>query len=148
MITSDIEKFIPFLAARCTSVKTPCEGFTVIQLGPFDWRKNNKREVFGAALVLLEPGGEHPQHKHEKSDAVLHFMGGRGYVILGENQTKVPYEKGVVIEVSKGTLHGFEVIEPGVLLSTQTGASILGENGELDIEYVEKRCFTQHGGVL
>lgn len=143
-----IEKFIPFLAPRCTSVKTPCEGFTVIQLGPFVWEREGKEEVFGAALVLLEPGGEHPQHKHEKSSATLHFMSGKGDVILGDNQLRVPYEQGTVIDVPKGTLHGFDVREAGVLLSTQTGESILGRNGELDIKYVDYRCFTPHGGVL
>lgn len=139
------EKFAPFLGDRSLVVNTPCEGFTVIQLGPF---KGNGNHIAAASLVLLEIGGEHPQHKHGKSDATLHFVSGKGYVILGENQEKTPYRPGTIIEVPRGTLHGFEAEENGVMLATQKGDPIIAENGEMDIEYADPRCFTEHGTVL
>jgi len=139
------QKFAPFLAHRSLAVNTECEGFTVIQLGPF---KGGQKDIAAASLVLLEVGGEHPQHKHGRSDATLHFLSGKGYVILGEAKEKVPYCEGSIIEVPRGTLHGFEATENGVMLSTQKGEPIIGEHGEMDIEYVDSRCFTEHGTVL
>jgi len=138
------EKFAPFLAQRSIAIKTPCEGFAVIQLGPF---KGSELDIAAASIVLLEVGGEHPQHKHEKSDATFHFVCGKGNVILGENQERVPYTKGTIIEVPRGTLHGFEPEESGVMLATQKGEPIISEHGIMDIEYTDKRCFTEHGTV-
>lgn len=141
---SGFEKFGPLLANRSIAIKTPCEGFAVIQLGPFDAKEE---DIVAASLVLLEVGGEHPQHKHEKSDATFHFVNGKGNVILGDNQEKVPYKAGTIIKVPRGTLHGFEPIESGVMLATQKGEPIISEDGTMDIEYVDSRCFTEHGTV-
>lgn len=137
-------KFASFLADRSLAVKTPCEGFAAIQLGPFD--KKMEQDIAAASLVLLEVGGEHPQHKHEKSDATFHFVSGKGNVILGATQIKVPYSAGVILEVPRGTLHGFEPLEDGVMLAVQRGEPII--NGlEVDIDYVDPRCFTEHGTI-
>ena len=139
------EKFAPFLTERAITVQSPCEGFAVIQLGPF---KGGEGHIAAASIVLLEVGGEHPQHKHGNSDATLHFVSGKGNVVLGEDQIRVPYQAGTVIEVPRTTLHGFEVEENGVMLATQKGDPIIGEHGEVDIEYRDPRCFTIHGTVL
>ncbi len=138
------KKFEPFLASRSVAIKTPCEGFAVIQLGPF---AGGEEDIAAASLVLLEVGGEHPQHKHEHSDATFHFVSGTGNVVLGEDQVKVPYVPGTVLEVPRGTLHGFEPFESGVMLATQKGEPIIAEDGTMDIEYVDKRCFSEHGTV-
>ncbi len=74
-------------------------------------------------------------------------MNGRGNVVLGENQERIPYSAGTILEVRRGTLHGFEPLENGVMLATQKGEPIIGENGEMDIEYVDPRCFTKDGTV-
>ncbi len=140
------EKFAPFLAPRSISVNTPCEGFSVIQLGPFN--KRSEDDVAAASIVLLEVGGEHPQHKHEKSYATFHFLCGKGHVILGDDQKRVPYTAGTIMDVPRGMLHGFAPEESGVMLSTQKGEPIIAESGETDIEYVDARCFTEHGTVL
>jgi quercetin dioxygenase-like cupin family protein len=138
-------KFTAFLSDRSIAIKTPCEGFAVIQLGPFN--KRSEADVSAASLVLLEVGGEHPQHKHEKSDATFHFVNGSGNVILGENQERVPYSSGTILDVPRGMLHGFEPKVSGVMLAIQKGKPIIGEHGDMDIEYVDPRCFTEHGTV-
>jgi len=138
------KKFEAFLADRSIAIQTPCEGFAVIQLGPFN---GSKTDIAAASLVLLEVGGEHPQHKHEKSDATFHFVSGRGHVILGEKQIRVPYSAGTVLEVKREMLHGFEPEENGVMLATQKGEPIIAVDGSMDIKYVDHRCFTEHGTV-
>lgn len=138
------QEFAPHLAPRSIAIETPCEGFAVIQLGPF---KGSDTDIAAASLVLLKVGGEHPQHKHEKLDATFHFVNGRGNVILGENQERIPYFPGNVLEVPRGTLHGFEPLESGVMLATQKGEPIIAEDGTMDIKYVDPRCFTEHGTV-
>jgi len=136
--------FTELLAPLALSIETPCEGFAVIQLGRF---KCTDGGIAAASIVALKVGGEHPQHKHEKSDATFHFCSGRGYVILGENQEQVPYEPGTVIEAPRGTLHGFMPLETGIMLATQKGEPIIGEDGSMDIEYTDRRCFSEHGTV-
>lgn len=136
--------FAPFLKDRALAIQTPCEGFAVTQLGPF---KGESDDIAAASLVLLIVGGEHPQHSHDKSDATFHFVCGKGNVILGENQEHVPYFPGKVIRVPRGMLHGFEPEEDGVMLATQKGEPIIGEDGTMDIHYEDPRCFTEHGTV-
>jgi hypothetical protein len=47
-------KFAAYLAERCKSIETPCEGFATMQLGPFEG------EISGISIVELTVGGEHP----------------------------------------------------------------------------------------
>jgi quercetin dioxygenase-like cupin family protein len=139
-----LEDFLSHLAPLAVSIETPCEGFAVIQFGGF---KGGEGHIKAASLVLLKAGGEHPQHKHDKSDATFHFVSGEGNVVLGPDQKKVPYEAGTVIEVPRGMLHGFEAHEDGLMLATQKGESIIAADGTMDIEYVDRRCFSEHGTV-
>ena len=138
------QKFAPLLIDRSIDVQTPCEGFAVIELGPFDKTENN---ISTALLILLEVGGEHPQHKHAKSDATFHFVNGEGDVILGEDEKRITYTAGTIIEVPRGVLHGFEARENGVMLATQKGEPVIAKDGTMDIEYLDQRCFTEHGAI-
>lgn len=134
-------KFAPYLADRAKAIETPCEGFATIQLGPFEG------EISGISIVELIVGGEHPQHRHDESDNTFHFSSGKGYVILGENQERVPYSAGTVIEAPRGMLHGFEVTENGIMVATHRGGPIVRKDGTMDIHYTDPRCFTPDGTV-
>jgi hypothetical protein len=72
---------------------------------------------------------------------------GSGYVILGENQERVPYLKGTVIEAPRGVLHGFEATENSVMVAVHRGGPIIREDGTMDIHYKDPRCFTPDGTV-
>ena len=147
---SAFEKFTPFLKGLANDVKTPCEGFTIMQLGPFtEWVADEGDRTVGAALVLFESGSKHPQHQHKKSSAKIYFVSGSGYVILGKEKIPVPYKKGTVVSVPRGMLHGFDVKEGGVALSIQEGGSIVSEDGTVDIHYPnDPQCANTEAGIL
>lgn len=139
-----LNKFVPFLADRAKAIQTPCEGFATIQLGPF---QGDKDGITGASIVELEVGGEHPQHLHNDSENTFYFIHGSGYVILGENQEKVPYAPGTVVKAPRGTLHGFQALQDGIMLALHKGGPIVRADGSMDIHYTDPRCFTEHGTV-
>ena len=147
---SAFDKFVPFLKDLTNDVKTPCEGFTAMQLGPFTERiTDGKDQTVGAALVLLDSGAKHPQHQHKKSSATLYFISGSGYVILGEEKIPVPYKKGSVVFVGRGMLHGFDVREGGAILSIQEGGSIIDTDGKVDIHYPKNpECANSVAGII
>lgn len=139
-----LQKFVPFLAERAKAIETPCEGFATIQLGPFNGDQDG---ITGASIVELEVGGEHPQHKHDESENTFYFIHGKGFVILGDNQEKIPYAAGSVIKAPRGVLHGFQALEDGIMLALHKGGPIVRPDGTMDIHYTDPRCFTEHGTV-
>lgn len=67
-------------------------------------------------FVKLQPGSYQP-HIHDTIDAHLTVLTGTGRIILnGEAKNFAPNS---TFEVPQGTSHGFEIIEPTVLLSIQ-----------------------------
>ncbi len=107
-------------------IKTEAETINVWQLGVFD---NSMYE-----LVELVEGQYYPPHKHNKSEAKLHIIFGKGIIIINKKENN--YKKGDMFFIPKGISHGFRVKKQTLLLSINTPPIIDSETGEVDVEYL------------
>jgi mannose-6-phosphate isomerase-like protein (cupin superfamily) len=57
-----------------------------------------------ALIQTLNPGAAVPVHRHNRAEQILHFLAGRGTVILGEHE--VDANPGLTVHVPKGVVHG------------------------------------------
>lgn len=57
-----------------------------------------------ALIQTLDPGAAVPVHRHDKAEQVLHFLSGRGTVVLGEHEVEAI--SGTTVHVPKGVEHG------------------------------------------
>lgn len=96
-----------------------------LELGVF----NN--EAF--SLVLFDKGSLRPPHIHDTSSAKFYFLEGKGFVLMDDK--KIPYEKGVYVEVPAGSAHGFDVEEDTLMLSIQNNGGILKSDKSVDFRY-------------
>lgn len=85
-------------------------------------------------FVKLYGGTTYEPHVHQKTDAKLYMLSGSGQALIGSN--RFAYSAGTVIEVPRGTAHGFEVEKETVFLSVQSQAIRDAETGTFDFEHV------------
>jgi mannose-6-phosphate isomerase-like protein (cupin superfamily) len=57
-----------------------------------------------ALIQTLNPGAAVPVHRHERAEQVLHFLSGRGTVVLGEHEVEAT--PGTTVHVPRGVEHG------------------------------------------
>ncbi len=58
-----------------------------------------------AFIVVLEPGGAPPLHKHDDTEQVFHVIEGRGTLFTGEARESRPVRVGDVVVIPPGTWH-------------------------------------------
>lgn len=107
------------------------QGF-VLQSG-IDGRTIENREV---TLVTLTPEGQYPQHVHKDSDARFIIISGEATLLLGKAKRKL--HPGDIIDIPKGTPHGFETIvgQNLVFISIQSPPIMNRVTGELDLHTI------------
>lgn len=110
------------------------DGFEVISSIDGNEDPKRKREV---SYVRAFKEAKYPIHLHEKSEGLFLIIKGKG-VLLPE---KLPVKAGDVIEVSKGSLHGFEIIEedPLEFVSVQVPPIKDPNTGEEDLKYKDEK---------
>lgn len=81
-------------------------------------------------LVRIE--GYYKPHIHQYSTARLHILKGSGIALLGDEKRK--YNCGDILDVPKGTPHGFETLEETIFLSLQN-PPITNRDKKVDIIY-------------
>lgn len=55
-------------------------------------------------IQTLNPGAAVPLHRHDRAEQVLHFLSGRGTVVLGEHEVEA--NPGTTVHVPRGVEHG------------------------------------------
>jgi mannose-6-phosphate isomerase-like protein (cupin superfamily) len=78
----------------------PTAGSITILVDP----ANTGTTEFCALIQTLNPGAAVPVHRHNRAEQVLHFLAGRGTVVLGEHE--VDANPGLTVHVPKGVAHG------------------------------------------
>lgn len=117
---------------RATGIeRVVVQGF-VLQSG-IDGRTIENREV---TLVTLTPEGQYPQHVHKDSDARFIIVSGEATLLLGKTQRKI--HLGDIIDIPKGTPHGFDTIvgQNLVFISIQSPPIVNHKTGDLDLQVV------------
>lgn len=86
------------------------------------------------SLVRITGHSEYPQHLHKNSDAFFIIVSGEGIFLSGDK--KLPIAKGEKIDIPRGTPHGFELPENGILefVSFQSPPIIDEQTGEQDFQ--------------
>lgn len=80
-----------------------------------------------AFIVVLEPGGAPPLHRHDDTEQVFYVLEGRGVLTVGERGETHPVKERDVVVLRPGTLH-----------------SIRAEGGEM--RYLAVDCFGSSDG--
>jgi mannose-6-phosphate isomerase-like protein (cupin superfamily) len=55
-------------------------------------------------IQTLNPGAAVPVHRHDRAEQVLHFLSGRGTVVVGEHEVEA--NPGTTVHVPRGVEHG------------------------------------------
>jgi mannose-6-phosphate isomerase-like protein (cupin superfamily) len=74
-----------------------------------DSREDRKRRGIGFAAGFLEPHRRALLHYHKKSDEIYYVLSGNGAIQLDKYQERV--QRGSLIYIPKGTLHGLNNLE-------------------------------------
>lgn len=84
-------------------------------------------------LVMIEARSNSRRHYHERSDAVIYIVSGRGRLLLGTDV--IEYAPQLKFAIPSRVMHGFSTDEDTVFLSIQTPHIIDPATGEVDIHY-------------
>ncbi len=72
-------------------------------------------------------------HKHNHTHATLIVLTGKGTAIL--DKKRIRYKPGDILDIPKGTMHGFEIKQKTIVLSIQSKEILNHKTGKIDIRY-------------
>lgn len=134
-IVSDLIRILDGLVHK--RVESEGEVFNLYQLGLYQ-AEHSLFNVAGSCqeiveLVELEPAATYKSHYHEKSEAIIYIVSGKGVFILGEEE--IAYDGSLRVSIPNKILHGFKTETRTLFLSIQSPPILNYETNEVDIHY-------------